>query len=121
MTKMQELQARLLELEQENEALKKQVAELTAKSAKAPKASKGKQQAEALLALFKEKGEVSKEDLVKINEKYPSDAIYHARTILGLQIVTVKEKGKPPIYRLIAEPAPAPNGNGNGNGNGGGQ
>ena len=112
MTKMQELQARLLELEAENENLKKQITELTTTSAKAPKVSKARTMAEALLDLFRQKGEVTKEDLAQINPKYPSDVIYYGKTVLGLQIATVKEKGKPTIYRLVAEPTPEVNGSG---------
>lgn len=80
------------ELEKENQRLRDQVAGLEKRvkeleGQKAP--SKSHQQAEAVAELLKA-GPVSKEQLVKINPKYPSDAVYYARTILKIDVKTVR-------------------------------
>ena len=105
MTKLQELQSRVLELETENEQLKKQLAAATTNT-KAVRQSKALSQAQAVLALLRE-GPVTATQLKAINEKYPTDAIYHARKILGLVIRTNKIAGQPTTYELVEEVAAA--------------
>ena len=48
-------------------------------------------QAEAALALLKQ-GPVTKAQLVELNAKYPSDPIYYVRTLLHLDVKSVKTK-----------------------------
>lgn len=74
--------------------------------------SKSKKQAREALALL-EKGPVTLAMLKAINEKYPSDPIYFARTILGIKnITTTRGKGKETVYSLavtapVVEQAPS--------------
>lgn len=80
------------ELEKENQRLRDQIAGLERRvkeleGQKAP--SKSHQQAEAVAALLKE-GPVSKAQLAQINPRYPSDAVYYARTILKIDVKTVR-------------------------------
>jgi hypothetical protein len=80
------------ELEKENAKLKEQIAGLQRRvqelESQKP-ASKSRQQAEAALELLK-KGPVSKEQLLKINPKYPSDCIYYVKNILKQPVVRHK-------------------------------
>lgn len=55
--------------------------------------SKCKEQSEAALALLK-CGQVSIDELKKINEKYPSDPIYYIRTVLKIEVKSKKENRK---------------------------
>lgn len=80
------------ELEKENQRLRDQLAGLERRvkeleGQKAP--SKSHQQAEAVAELLKA-GPVSKDQLVKINPKYPSDAVYYCRQLLKIDVKTVR-------------------------------
>lgn len=61
-----------------------------------------KEQAEMALKLLRKEGLVTTAQLSAINQKYPSDPIYHARKLIGYdKILTIKaEKGKT-LYKLI--------------------
>ncbi len=103
------------DLEQQNEQLSAQVAELTAKlnaalTVATKPVSKGKAQAEAAYALL-QAGPVTMEQLAGINQKYPNDPIYFVRTILKVEVKTVRAKGGKTTYSLkgaevVAPPAP---------------
>lgn len=85
-----------------------------AKAQAAPVAavSKGRQQAQKAKELLEANASVTLVQLAEINSKYPSDPIYYARTILGLNVKTSKVKGGKTTYSLVKEtpaaPAPAP-------------
>lgn len=99
--------ARIKELEA---ALQAKTDEL-AKAQAAPVAavSKGRQQAQKAKELLEANASVTLVQLAEINSKYPSDPIYYARTILGLNVKTSKVKGGKTTYSLVKEtPAAAP-------------
>jgi FtsZ-binding cell division protein ZapB len=87
----------IAQLEQENQQLKDQVSGLQKRleelkeQKKQDKPSKSRLQAEAALALLKQ-GPVTKAQLVELNAKYPSDPIYYVRTLLHLDVKSVKTK-----------------------------
>ena len=97
------------ELSQENDRLKQelakkdeQIAGLTKRVSeleKARPASKSRQQALAALELLKQ-GPVSQAQLKTLNEKYPSDPIFYVRSILKLDVKTVRVPGKGTCYML---------------------
>lgn len=97
------------ELSQENDRLKQelakkdeQIAGLTKRVEELDKqkpASKSRQQALAALELLKA-GPVSQAQLKTLNEKYPSDPIFYVRSILKLDVKTVRVPGKGSCYML---------------------
>lgn len=89
--------ARILELEGQLTLLTEQLSSKTTNPI--AKASKSRQQAEAVYALLTQ-GPVTMDQLKVINEKYPSDPIYFARTILKLNIMTHKVKGGGTTYTI---------------------
>lgn len=60
-----------------------------------------KEQAEMALAILQKEGLVTTAQLSAINQKYPSDPIYHARTLLKANIETVRAGKGNTIYKLI--------------------
>jgi cell division septum initiation protein DivIVA len=107
MTKLQELQSRVLELEAENESLKSQLAAATTTATKGRQPSKARKEAEATLELLR-KGPVTIAQLAAINSRYPSDCIYNVRRLFNVVIKTTKVKGAATTYELVGEVAPAP-------------
>jgi hypothetical protein len=83
--KIQQLEKELQKVIEQRDGLQKRVAELEA--AKPP--SKSRMQAVAALGMLKE-GPVSVEQLVKLNPKYPSDAVYYVRTLLKQDVKLVR-------------------------------
>ena len=81
------------ELEKENAKLKEQIAGLEKALAEAKtvqasaRPSKSREQAEQVKAILDEKGVITKDELLKINPKYPSDGVYYAKNLLKLQII----------------------------------
>jgi hypothetical protein len=59
---------------------------LSAQTATA-KPSKSREQALQVKAILDEKGFVTKEELLKVNAKYPSDGIYYAKNLLKLEVI----------------------------------
>lgn len=96
----------IAQLEKENQQLREQISGLTKRLeemkqvTKEQKPSQSRVQAEAAYALL-QSGPVTKEMLSKINQKYPSDAIYYVRTILKQEVKTVKTKAGS-VYMLPA-------------------
>lgn len=90
-------QARIAELEAQVTLLTEQLSSKTTNPI--AKASKSRQQAEAVYALLTQ-GPVTMDQLKVINEKYPSDPIYFARTILKVNVVTHKIKGGGTTYTI---------------------
>lgn len=90
-------EARIAELEAQLTLLTSQLSAQTTNPV--AKASKSRQQAEAVYALLLQ-GPVGMEQLKAINEKYPSDPIYFARTILKANIMTHKVKGGGTTYTI---------------------
>jgi hypothetical protein len=92
-----DLATQISKLEKENSLLREQNAGLTKRleelhqQKKQEKPSKSRLQAEAALKMLQE-GPVSKEQLLTLNQKYPSDAIYYVRTLLHQDVKTVKTK-----------------------------
>ena len=108
MTSPKELEKENAKLREQVEGLKKRVAELEAQ--KAP--SKSRQQAEEGLQMLQE-GPVSKEQLAKLNPKYPSDVVYYIKNILKQPVVRYKGAYMlPQHYEILkakeAESTPAP-------------
>ena len=87
----------IAQLEKENHLLREQNAGLTKRleelqqQKKQDKPSKSRLQAEAALKMLQE-GPVSKEQLIGLNAKYPSDPIYYVRTLLHQDVKSVKGK-----------------------------
>jgi hypothetical protein len=73
------------QLKAEVEGLKKRLAELEIAKPK----SKSRQQAEQGLEMLKA-GPVTKEQFAKLNAKYPSDIPYYIKTILKIDVKTVR-------------------------------
>ena len=80
-----QLEKELAKKDEQISGLTKRVAELEA----VKPASKSRMQAVAALGMLKE-GPVSVEQLVKLNPKYPSDAVYYVRTLLHQDVKLVR-------------------------------
>ncbi len=85
MASPKELAVENAKLKEQVAGLQKRIAELEAQKA-AAKSSKSRDQAEAVAQLLSKNGVISKDELRKINPKYPSDPVYYARSILKLNI-----------------------------------
>lgn len=94
-------QERIAQLEQELAAATNRIHELESKiaSAPSPKVSRGMEQALAVQALL-ENGPVTVAQLAELNPKYPTDVVYNARTLLKLDVVTVRKPGGGTFYML---------------------
>ena len=82
----------IAQLEKENSQLKEQVDGLRKRLAEleiAKPKSKSRQQAEQGLEMLKA-GPVTKEQFAKLNSKYPSDIPYYIKTILKIDVKTVR-------------------------------
>lgn len=93
--KDKEKDERIASLEKENAKLQEQLAGATKRISEleqAKPASKSRMQATAVLHML-EQGPVGIDALVKINQKYPSDAIYYCRTLLHQDIKLVRRPG----------------------------
>lgn len=76
-----EMEKRIAELEAQNAGLLKRVEELQA-AASVAKPSKSREQALAVQTILQKDGRITKEQLLKLNSKYPSDPIYYFKNIL---------------------------------------
>jgi hypothetical protein len=95
----------LIQLEKENALLKEQVAGLKKRIGEleqAKPASKSRMQATELMHMLAE-GPVPVDKLVKLNPKYPSDAVYYARTLLKADIKLVRRGGGLPNVYMLAK------------------
>jgi prefoldin subunit 5 len=85
-------QEQIAQLEKENSQLKAEVDSLKKRlsemEAAKPK-SKSRQQAEQGLEMLKA-GPVTKEQFAKLNPKYPSDVVYYIKTMLKIDVKTVR-------------------------------
>jgi|SRR5215467_4146760 len=72
-------------LQEQVDSLKKRLAEMEAAKPK----SKSRQQAEQGLEMLKA-GPVTKEQFAKLNSKYPSDVVYYIKTMLKIDVKTVR-------------------------------
>ncbi|HMK21439.1 MAG TPA: hypothetical protein VK466_03845, partial [Terriglobales bacterium] len=79
------LEKELAKVSEQRDGLLKRVAELE----QTKPASKSRQQAEQALAMLKQ-GPVSHAQLKELNPKYPSDPIYYVRTMLKVDVKTVR-------------------------------
>lgn len=91
--KIKELEKELQKVTEQRDGLAKRVAELE----KARPASKSRQQAEQGLEMLKS-GPVTREQFAKLNPKYPSDVPYYIRTLLKVDVKTVRIQGKGTCY-----------------------
>lgn len=92
------------ELEKENAQLKEQIAGLTKRveelAQKTPKPSKSRTQAEEGLKMLQQ-GPCTVAQFKTLNEKYPSDVPYYIRTLLKIDVKTVRlGEGKGSAYML---------------------
>lgn len=85
MTSPKELAAENAKLKEQVAGLQKRIAELEAQQVSAAP-SKSRQQAEAVKKVLDEKGVITKAELMQLNQKYPSDAIYYARSLLKVDV-----------------------------------
>ena len=83
--KIANLEKELAKVIEQRDGLAKRVAELES----AKPASKSRQQALAALEMLKA-GPVSQAQLKTLNDKYPSDPIYYVRSLLKLDVKTVR-------------------------------
>lgn len=86
-----------------NEKEQAELAALEAKSATTFVSSvSGQAQAAAAIKLMEaNNGTVTTAQLAAINPKYPSDPIYYARKLMGLQVATIRARGGKTTYKLI--------------------
>ena len=85
------------QLKAEVDSLKKRLAEMEAVKPK----SKSRQQAEQGLEMLKA-GPVTKEQFAKLNPKYPSDIPYYIKTILKIDVKTVRTASGS-VYMLLEQ------------------
>lgn len=83
-----ELKKQINTLEEQNKGLVKRIAELEAAKPK----SRSRQQAEEGLKMLQE-GPVALAQFARLNEKYPADVPYNVRTLLKLDVKTVRTSG----------------------------